>query len=144
MINATIKGFANFDRVAAIADDLAQDVAQAGAVAGRDAFEKVASQRRRTGRMSDVRVVPVQGDVNGYTAGVANDGKAWYDRFQDHGTNASRKRSVSKQTVRRRATASGAAKQAKVSGHKGIKPLGFTNAARKAGREAMRSRLARG
>lgn len=145
MIRATIKTFGSFDGVAAVTDQLARDVAQAGAVAGRDEFERVASQRRRTGKMSDVRVIPVQGDVNGYTAGVANDPKAWYERFQDHGTLASRKKKkLHKLTHMRRATPSGQTRYAKVSGHKGITPLGFTSAARKVGKAAMRSRLARG
>lgn len=144
MIRATVKAFPGFDRVLAVTDQLARETAQAGAEAGRDEFVRVASQRKRTGKMSDARVIDAKGDINGWTAGVANDPKAWYDRFQDLGTNASRTRKLKKQTLRRQATPSGQARQAKVVGHKGITPLGFSAAARRKGKEAMRSRLARG
>lgn len=145
MIRASVKAYGGgFDGILAVTEKLARETAQAGAEAGRDEFARVASQRQRTGKMSDVRVIDAAGDVNGYTAGVANDPKAWYSRFQDHGTNGSRKKRLSKQTERRRATASGQARQAKVAGRTGIKPLGFTSAARKVGKQAMRSRLARG
>lgn len=97
--------------------------------------------RRRTGRMSTIDTLPVIPTPRGYSGGFRS--RAFYAGFQSHGTLGSRSRKVSAGTLRRRQSASGQARQAKIGASKGIPALGFLEKGRSAARKSLIDRLNR-
>lgn len=71
--------------------------------------------------MDDIEPVGVVGTPDGWEGGFRS--AAFYSGFQSRGTLGSRSRAVRKSTEQRRASRSGQARYAKVSGHHGISPL---------------------
>lgn len=115
--------------------EVARAVAQASVV-GAEAASQVASQRRRTGRMSRIEPVPVKGTPTGWAGGFKSE--AFYSGFQSQGTLGSRRRKVKQSTVRRRQSVSGQARFAKVAGSKGVAPLRHEEIGRTAGRKELK------
>ncbi len=104
-----------------------------------------AKERSETGTMAQMSLRyprPMKGGATrGYEAQFYSN--AYYSSFQEFGTLGSRKRKLSAATVRRRSSASGQARQAKVSGRTGIQPLKFMVAGRAAARKTLLLELQR-
>ena len=130
MLRANIQGFQQFDRITDEVERIVVRELDEAAKVGADEARKVASTRSKSGLMADFKPIRAHGTADGYAAGFANDQDAFYDRFQNDGTLGSRTRQVKASTQRRRQSASGAARYAKVSGRAGIAPLRFLEAGR--------------
>lgn len=91
--------------------------------------------------MADITALKVKGTPTGWEAGFRS--PKFYAPFQSQGTLKSRSRQVKEQTRRRRESASGAARFAKVSGSQGISPLKFQEHGRTVMRKSLLERLAR-
>lgn len=124
-------------RVNAQVRDAMEDAAEVGA---REAA-RAAAGRRRTGTMVKMEVLPVVGTPTGWQSGFSS--KAWYAHFQSSGTLGSRRRSVKASTQRRRESASGQARTAKLGASPGITPLHFFEKGRTAARKYLKERLSR-
>lgn len=107
---------------------------------GADVASDIAQRRRRTGRMAKINAVSTRGTPTGWEGGFKSE--AFYSGFQSRGTNAARKR-VSAATLRRRQSASGQARQARVAGAAGVKPLHHEEAGLKAAKKRLRELLNR-
>lgn len=99
---------------------VAADLADASAH-GAKVAASAAQARRRTGEMANIRPVAVRGTPTGWEAGFRSE--AWYSGFQSRGTLGSRTRKVKASTERRRQSASGQARLAKLGASTGITPL---------------------
>jgi len=99
----------------------------------------VAAGRRRTGKMAQMEPVDVRGTPTGWEGGFRS--QAWYSGFQSRGTLKSRKRALKVSTLRRRSSASGQDRFAKVSGSGGIRPLGHEEKGLAVGKKHLVARL---
>jgi hypothetical protein len=70
-------------------------------------------------------------------------GRDFKTLFHELGTNTRRRRKLAKSTLRRRSSASGQARQVKVAGHKGVKPLYFLRAGLKVATQRLVPELKR-
>lgn len=125
MIKTTQSVFTRFPEVTRDVERLAQRATQAAA-------EEAAQVAKDTGGdrgLTDIEVVPVHGDVNGYSAGIK--GK-WYYRFQSQGTLGKAVRAKRPGTKRSHAPGTG------------ITPNRMFEKARAAGRRKLRAVLDRG
>lgn len=142
MISSRVRVTDNFPRVTAAVDELAREAVEEGARVGAASASRAASSRRDSGLMEEMDVLPVEAAADGWRAGFRS--RAWYAQFQDGGTVAGRTRAVKASTARRRTSASGAARFAKVAGSKGIRPLRFFARGKRDGHAAMLARISRG
>lgn len=103
--------------------DVRGAVAQASEVGAKVAAEAAGARHRQDGSgwMKDIKPVETIGTDVGWEGGFKS--KAFWSGFQSRGTLGSRKRRVKAATLRRRQTASGQARLAKVAGSKGVTPL---------------------
>lgn len=124
-------------RVNAQVRDALADASKVGA----DVASQASQSRRRTGRMAEIEAVPVRPTVSGWEAGF--DSKAFYARFQSEGTLGSRRKRVKASTTRRRQSASGQARLARLGGSGGVAPLGFLEKGRAAARKYLIERCRR-
>lgn len=125
MIKASQKVFDRFPEITRDVERLAQRATQAAA-------EEAAHVAKETGGdrgLTDIEVVPVSGDVAGYSAGIK--GK-WYYRFQSDGTLGKNPRAKRPGTKRSHAPGTG------------ITPNRMFQKARAAGRRKLRAVLDRG
>jgi hypothetical protein len=103
---------------------------------GASVSRQIASERKDTGAMSDIKYGKARRDGGkGWNAVIFS--KPHYAWFHELGTLGSRKRKLNKRTVARRSSASGQARLAKVAGSEGIQPLNFLGK----GRSVARRRL---
>lgn len=132
-------------------DDFARDVnaqvrdavADASRVAAATAAT-VASARRRSGKMANVRPVEVRGTPDGWEGGFRSDAalnQGFYSGFQSRGTLGARRRKLKASTVARRSSPSGQARLAKLGGSGGIRPLGHEEKGLAAGKKHLIARL---
>lgn len=121
-----------FGEITAAVNRMAQEAVTEGADAGSRVASQVASQRSRTGDMAAIKVEPVRGSDTGWVASFSS--PVYYAWFQDLGTLGSRRRALKRNASTKRTRAPGT----------GIKPLGFLEAGRRAGRQAMMARFKRG
>jgi hypothetical protein len=108
---------------------------------GARVASSAAQARRRTGRMAQMELLPVERTPRGFSCGFRS--QAWYAGFQSEGTLGSRRRQVKVSTLRRRQSASGQARLAKVGGSGGISALGFLEKGRTAMRRSFVERMNR-
>lgn len=141
MLRANVQAFQQFDRVTDEVERLVVRELNAAAEVGAEEARRVASARSDSGLMASFKPIKARGTADGYASGFANDEDAWYDRFQNDGTLGSRTRQVKASTVRRRQSASGQARYAKVSGRAGIQPLRFLEAGRKKAVDRLKAGL---
>lgn len=102
----------------------------------------IARERQRPGnhrKMQEITELTVFEWSDGWEGGIIS--PAWYAWFQNDGTLGSRKKKLKKATLERRSSRSGQARYAKVSGNKGITPLGFFDAAIKVARKDLKARI---
>lgn len=132
-----VQGFgAEFSRrVNAQVRDALADASKRGA----ETASRASEPRRRTGRMAEIEPVPVRGTPTGWEAGFSS--KAFYARFQSEGTLGSRRRRAKASTLRRRQSASGQARLAKLGSSGGIPALGFLEKGRSEARKYLLERL---
>lgn len=102
---------------------------------GAEVAAGVAQRRRRTGLMADIQPVEVEGTESGWQGGFKS--PAFYSGIQSRGTLGSRTRKVKSSTERRRSSASGAARYAKVAASKGVAPLKHEETGLKAARKRL-------
>ncbi len=95
--------------------------------------------RRRTGKMANIKPVEVIGTPDGWEGGFKSE--QFYSGFQSRGTLGLRKKALTASTKRRRESTSGQERLAKVSGHRGIKPLGHEEKGLAAAKKALVDRL---
>ena len=118
-----------------------KDAVHDASVEGARVAEAAAQPRNRTGRMANMDVLPVKATVSGWSGGFFS--HAFYAGFQSAGTLGSRTRKVKSSTLRRRQSATGKARQARVGSSGGIKGLGFLEKGRAASRKELLARLNR-
>jgi hypothetical protein len=132
----------DFGQITAGVNTLARRAVQAGAQAGAQVAAGVASQRRDTGLMAQMEVLPVHGSPDGWEASFRS--RAPWRIFQDLGTYQNRSTKLSAATLARRSSPSGQARAARGAGNPGVEPLHFYRAGRRAGRRAMLDVINRG
>ncbi len=142
MIRARVDVSTDFGAITEAVNDLARRAVQAGALVGARVAGQLAATRRDTGLMAQMEVLPVRGSPDGWEASFRS--RAWWRLFQDLGTLQGRSTKLKASTLARRASPSGQARQARVSGNPGIEPLRFYSAGRRAGRKAMYEVINRG
>jgi hypothetical protein len=118
-----------------------RDAVVASAEEGAQLAASIASSRSKTGHMAAIEQLPVRGTPDGWAGGFRS--PAYYAHFQSAGTLGSRRRKLKASTLRRRESASGAARFAKVSGGAGITPLKFLEAGAAVAKSRLRERVAR-
>jgi len=142
MIRSRVDVNLNFDAITDKVIAQAKEAVSAGAMVGAQVAGQVASQRSVSGKMASMEVLPVRPTPDGYEASFRS--PAYYRLFQDLGTLRGRTRKLSKATLARRSTPSGAARLAKTGDSPGIEPLYFFRAGRRAGTRAMMEVIRRG
>ena len=142
MVRSRVDITTNFGPITQAVNDLARDAVSAGALTGARVASQIAGQRRETGQLATMDVLPVRGSPDGWEASFRS--RAPHRLFQDLGTLDARGSKLAAATVARRASGSGQARQAKVAGRRGISPLYFYRAGRSAGRKAMLEVIDRG
>jgi len=100
-----------------------------------------AAAPRRTGRMATMETLPVKPTPTGWSGGFFS--RAFYAGWQSTGTLGSRSRKVKAATLRRRQSASGQARLARVGSSRGIKGSGFLEKGGTAARKSLIERLNR-
>lgn len=108
---------------------------------GAEVASAASLSRRRTGRMARIEAVPVVGTPDGWEGGFKSE--AFYSGFQSRGTLGSRRRKLKASTLRRRESAAGQARLAKLGGSGGVSPLGHEEKGLAAAKRALVDRLNR-
>lgn len=98
-----------------------RDMVAAASTVGAKVANGAAQNRRRTGRMADIKPVDVTATVDGWEGGFRS--AAFYSGFQSRGTLGSRKRKLKASTRARRESPSGQARLAKLGASRGVTPL---------------------
>lgn len=92
------------------------------------AVARAKETRVKTGALKGGIIVEPVRRTGGGQLTVAIAGGDYKTIWHELGTNSRRRRKVAKSTLRRRASSTGQARQAKVAGNKGVKPLYFLRA----------------
>ena len=135
MIRSRVDISTDFGQITDGVNALARRAVQAGALEGARVASAIASERRDTGLMAQMEVLPVRGSPDGWEASFRS--RAYWRLWQDLGTLQGRSTKLSSATVARRASPSGQARLARAAGNPGIEPLHFYRAGRRAGRRRM-------
>lgn len=142
LVETRVDASFNFDRIDDAVHAQAKRAVEVAARVGAAEAARVASQRRKSGRMAQVTPDNAIRTVDGWRASFVSPVPwAWW---QNYGTLKGRRRRLSAATIARRSSGSGQKRLAKVSGSPGIEPLHFLEAGRRAGLAALKQVLARG